>query len=250
MNFTIIGAGKVGTTIALLLKDYFVFDHFISRTKKNRYEELVGKEILTNYVIINSDIIFLTVPDDKIKEVAQNLKIEGNPLIIHFSGALPASEISLNYDLLSVHPMMSIIYPEIAKDKIKEHFITIEGKKEAVERFKPFIKYFTNNYMYVNKDEKVAFHLAAVLTNNFPTILISIATKILKDLPKEKALSIILPLLNDSFENLNYKRELSLTGPLVRKDEKTIQKHLSIIKDDKITDIYNSFSDYFKDNIE
>ncbi len=249
-SFTIVGAGKVGTTIALLLNKKLKFDYFIDRLVNQEYENLTNKKITTINPIINSDLIFITVPDNYIKSVAQELKIEGDPLIIHFSGALPASEISLDYDKLSLHPMMSIAYPKIAAQDFKNHFITLQGEKRAIDRFKPFISLFSDNYLFVTEEEKIKYHLAAVFSNNFSTILTSIATKLLQNdnISQEKALEIVLPLLNDSFKNLNYQKDLknSLTGPLVRKDSKTIEKHLSILKDNDAKDIYSSFKNYFE----
>nr|HMT29675.1 DUF2520 domain-containing protein [Bacteroidia bacterium] len=90
----------------------------------------------------------------------------------------------------------------------------------------------------LNSKERAELHLAAVFTNNFTNHLIGISQDILEKihLPVELLEQLAHSTIKNAFLSDPVK---SQTGPAVRNDKKTINKHLDLLKKDKSRqDIY------------
>jgi len=80
--------------------------------------------------------------------------------------------------------------------------------------------------------EKPLYHLALSISSNFLIILLYEVKKLLTaaGLEEEAILEILTPLLNKTLQNVkSLGLEPSLTGPVVRGDLKTVEKHLAVI---------------------
>ena len=86
----------------------------------------------------------------------------------------------------------------------------------------------------MNDEQKSIAHVSAVFANNFSNHLFAIAEKLLEN--QQIPFEIMMPLIKNMVEKLNnHSAAENQTGPAIRKDEKTIQKHLSLLtNDDKI----------------
>ncbi|MBK9012867.1 MAG: DUF2520 domain-containing protein [Saprospiraceae bacterium] len=88
-----------------------------------------------------------------------------------------------------------------------------------------------SDHVYCINDEKRAtLHLAAVFVNNFTNHLFSIGEIILK--PADLPFEMLLPLIRETVTKLDDGPPAAMqTGPAVRHDEATIQRHLRQLKD-------------------
>ncbi len=98
-------------------------------------------------------------------------------------------------------------------------------------------------------EQKSILHVAAVFANNFSNHMLTLAEKICNEhqLPFE----ILKPLILETFSKaiLSGPKD-SQTGPAVRGDQKTIEKHLSLLNDHpQLRDLYLMISNSIKSMI-
>lgn len=100
-----------------------------------------------------------------------------------------------------------------------------------------FMRTLGNKFFIRGKETSSIYHLANVFVSNLTLSLISIGTNYLKKLGlnEEEALNAIKPLIQGNIDSIINKGFVnSLTGPILRGDISTIEKHLSVLeKEDK-----------------
>ena len=213
--YLIIGDGKLAKHLAKYFQLSDIPFNQWKRKDKSKLENLSR----------NSEKILLAISDDSIIPVAK--KFSGF-LVIHFSGVLSTKFAE------SAHPLFTFsnnLY------QLKEYqnipFIT-EIKRMNFKDLFPELK----NLSYeIDKKDKESYHAWASMVGNFSSFLISEYKKVITDL--ELPTEILEPYLYKIVEN-SIKETDALTGPIIRGDQKTIDKHLQTIEMDFIP-IYNSF---------
>jgi len=257
-SFTIIGLGKVGKTFATIFKEKLKLelDYIIDNNLEidNFLNTKISRDIPKK---IDSDLIIISTPDDKIEEIINLLNseyvIKKDVIFLHFSGA---AYIKLDKNIISIHPMMSFTNYKNDLNRLSSHYFTLQSDKyEITELFIPLIKQISDNFMVIDGDSKKYFHLASVMINNFSTALIKSSVEVIKklDIPEKEALNMLLPLFEDVFINIKDNKDIngSLTGPILRKDKKTIELHQQLLKNNNLNDenkIYNVFFEYIIKN--
>jgi predicted short-subunit dehydrogenase-like oxidoreductase (DUF2520 family) len=87
--------------------------------------------------------------------------------------------------------------------------------------------------LYIPPGEKARYHAAAVFASNFPTVLMCLAEELLREvgIAREVAGPALHPLFASAVENLRGGAGASaLTGPIVRGDVDTVQRHLLALR--------------------
>ncbi len=178
--------------------------------------------------------ILLAINDSSIEEFIRQNET-GDKTWIHFSGALKT-------DLAcSVHPLMTFSDKLYELDFYKSiPFITIKGKPT----FKELFPELPNPSYQIEYSQKTFYHAWCSVAGNFTSILWSEFFKTLENsLGIDK--SAAYPYLQKIKENLITAKE-PLTGPLARGDASTIQKHMLALERDAISNVYQSFIEYYK----
>lgn len=240
MKIGIIGAGRVGFSFGKYLVNHnYDLIGYYSRTKKNA----IDAAIFTNtecYESLNElvkicDILFLTVNDDSIKDIVNDLKKIDvkDKIICHTSGALSSDIIDINDTFnYSIHPIMAFPDKYSSYISLEDAHFTIEGNKKYISYFLEMFK----NVKIIKTENKELYHaMSSLASNNINGLLYLI------DLELKK-----IDLSFDDFKDLFFKNasninELgyynSLTGPIERNDLNTIKKHVNALSLD-IRDIY------------
>lgn len=199
-------------------------------------------------IVLDADLYFLAVSDDAIEPVADRL----NPIMpaeaigVHCSGSLgldvlpfkrkagfyPLQSFSENHDVTWRWIPLVITTPD-------EDIWTLLDEIAA--------KLSTSVYRMTD-EQKSNLHVAAVFANNFSNHMLTLAENICKShqLPFE----ILKPLILETFSKaiLSGPRE-SQTGPAIRKDEKTIEKHLRLLADyPEMRIIYQAITNSIREN--
>ena len=147
MKIGIIGAGKVGTSLAVVLKKKGFHIVAVSDTAEaslKTAEKYLGKDVLYTQnnmdVVGASDAIAITTQDRVIQDVAAEInakaeRLDGK-LIFHTSGADPSS-VLMPLDekgafLGSLHPLQTFPDIDSAIGVLQDTCIFIEGDKDAV----------------------------------------------------------------------------------------------------------------------
>lgn len=230
-HYLLIGSGRLARHLA----SYFKSKNLAFDTWSRKSSDSVS---LSEY-LEHSDIVLLAISDQAISTFYEDL-IKTSPHLeekiwVHFSGALSHPKI------LSFHPLMSFgpdLYDLSTYQNIP--FVTENSKN-------PFAQVFPQleNPSYVISPEKKAlYHSYCVMSGNFTQLLWwmveeSFSTDL--GLPPKT----LLPYKTQIFANALKGSRQALTGPLVRNDQETIQKHLSALPLEQ-AELYRQFVSLFK----
>ncbi len=254
MKIGIIGAGKVGTAFGLYLKQKGInLIGFYSKTEKSAQkaaQKTNTKVMSLNQLVAISELIIIATPDGEIKKVCDNIA-EANLFtkkhtVVHMSGAL-TSDILNNARLkgasiYSLHPMQSFAEIDKSVEDIKNTFLTMEGQGDNT-LILDLLKTLGNPYIEIQSNQKVLYHAAACVASNYLVTLTGMAAEILQKIGFEQqdSLNLLLPLMEGTLKNIGkIGVNNALTGPIVRGDKGTVEKHLETLKiDGEIKELYS-----------
>ena len=245
MKIGIIGAGKVGTSLAAVLKRKGFHITGVSDTAEaslKTAERYLGKDVLYTQnnmdVVGAADAIAITTQDRVIQDVAAEINANAErldkKLIFHTSGADPSSVLMpLNEKgafLGSLHPLQTFPDIDSAIGVLQDTCIFVEGDKNAV----PLLRHLGDHigakvYTIAGKD-KVLYHLSAVFVCNLLSALFYSGKGLMDKINID--FEPFLPIIKATLNNIEKKGPLAaLTGPIVRGDVKTVKAHLASIED-------------------
>ncbi len=250
MKIGIIGAGKVGTALAIIFARngfnvLIASKHRGSANEAARISRAKSAEILD---AAKADIVVLSVPDMEIVNAAKTIQpvVHKNRVVLHLSGSLPYDIIQfLNSYTGALHPLKSFADPINSAKTIKNTLFTFDGDNAAFDILLPLIKKIGCKLVRINSADKPLYHLAAVLTSNYTVTLFDISEHILRHIgfSKGEAKEALMSLLKGVIYNIETKDAKSaLTGPILRGDSNTVKLHIQNITDENIKTIYKSLA--------
>jgi predicted short-subunit dehydrogenase-like oxidoreductase (DUF2520 family) len=241
-----IGAGKVGTALAALLHARGVAVSGVSgRTLVDgrhmalsaRLDPAAAREIADT--VAASTIVFLTVPDDAIDPLCEEIARAGGwrpgQGVVHCSGALPSSILLPAKEagalIASFHPLQAFANLDAALAHMPGSTFALEGDAALVELLDGFVQALGGTSLRLTANEKVLYHAAAVIASNYTVTLAALASELLVSegiAPDvNTGLRYLMPLLKGTVDNLEaLGLPDALTGPLVRGDVGTVSRHL------------------------
>ncbi len=192
-----------------------------------------------------SDLYILAVTDRSIEKIMMDWPEQlKNSLGVHTSGSVGLDSIR------RFHAHAGVFYPlqtfsKAEKVKFKKIPICIEaGQKEDEEKLLKFGRVLSSDVRSLNSEQRRIAHLSAVFANNFTNYMYAIAAEILKnhDLPFDLIKPLIKKTANKQKKQDNPFRVQ--TGPAIRQDYGTIEKHLEMLKiKPDFQEIYELLSD-------
>ncbi|MFA6276117.1 MAG: DUF2520 domain-containing protein [Pedobacter sp.] len=249
MKVVIIGAGNVATHLAKAL-----FSANVQVTQVWSYHYNNGK-ILADQVNAtaienlsaldkNADICLISVKDDAIAEIAQQL-IDFKGVIAHTSG-------SVNMDILAGSANYGVFYPLQTFSKDKElSFATIplcvEANNDATLQFlKKLANKLSTRVVEINSEKRKILHLAAVFACNFTNHFYALAEEVLT--ANQLEFDILRPLITETAAKVQQALPLAVqTGPAIRSDEQTLKKHEELLlQQPQLLEIYKIVSESIK----
>lgn len=200
-------------------------------------------EEIQNY-LQKSTHIWLAISDSAIESFYQSYakstvkSAKVNPTWVHFSGAHNSKYI------YSAHPLMTFSNTLLSVSEWENvHFVVSPPASEENRTdltLSDLLPGVANSWSYLPAEKKAFYHALCVIAGNFPIILWSeVLVQFQKlSLPKE-ALDVYLDRII-----LNFKNEgaAALTGPIVRKDIKTIEENMKSLEASSLKDIYEAFT--------
>lgn len=234
MKLNLIGCGNVGQTILRRLADSGLYD--IQDVYGPRPERVAramgflgqGRACRTLDEMRPADVWFLTVPDTRIAEVADDLARvapKGPAVAIHCSGFLPASEMAslraLGWTLASAHPALSFADPAVSVHQFAGVHCGLEGDPAAIEIAGRLMQDAGAQVFDIRPGGKALYHAAAVFSSNFTVVLQAIAREAWAEagVPAEIVGNLNAALLKAASENaLAMGPQAALTGPAARGD--------------------------------
>lgn len=185
-----------------------------------------------------ADLVLLAVPDDAIARLDAAVPWQAGQLVVHLSGARGASALAhaaaAGAAVAALHPLM--IFPRPALDAAAA-LARLAGCTWALDTSEPrasdqlemLVAALGGRVVRLREDDRVPYHLAAVLASNYVVALLGAAVALWQDfgVAPPAALDALLPLLRASVENLAaLGPAAALAGPVARGDASTIAAHL------------------------
>jgi predicted short-subunit dehydrogenase-like oxidoreductase (DUF2520 family) len=245
-SVALVGPGNLGTALALTLTTAGYSVKFVAvkpSRARDRGVKALAKRIKAQLVILgsqrlDSNIVWLTVPDDSIAEVARSLATSQDwkgRYVFHSSGALTSDELvplrKQGARIASVHPMMTFVRG--AAPKIAGVSFALEGDAAAVRVARAVVEDLGAKAFVIKKENKVLYHVFGSFASPLVIALMVAMEKVGKaaGIRQRDVTSIISPLLRQTWGNYLTKGAASaFSGPLVRGDVATVRKHLSELK--------------------
>ncbi len=244
-GFTVIGTGRLGTALASRLhhKRYRVHSLFNrSEASCRKLAEETGTRLYGTFPEERNqlgDLVFLAVPDDQIAVVAKKLAdrfpdLSGSAWV-HTSGATPADVLRPLADcgasVAAFHPVQTF-HKKNRESAFDRCFVTLQGDPDLCGELKHVVQVLGARPLVVDEQQKMAIHLAAVLVCNYYAALFFGAQKVLKEHHVEvRSRELFGPIVTQTVDALlNAPPDEVLTGPVVRGDTGSIEKHLSLLK--------------------
>lgn len=241
IRIVLIGAGNV----AQHLYKAFLKNETVEVIKcYNRKKRLLDKKQPINQVTDNieiikqtlADVYIVSISDDAIATVTNTLDFE-NKLIVHTSGSVPMKMISKTKRKGVFYPLQTFTAEKEMNYRTIPFCLEAENKQdfEILHRMATAI---SDKVFEINSEQRQTLHVAAVFVNNFTNYLFGIAEQICDD--QQIPFEILHPLIKETahkIQELSPKK--SQTGPAIRDDHQTIQRHLGLLNDQNFKNIYN-----------
>lgn len=246
MKVGFIGAGKVGTALGIFFKHHrLTLSGYLSRSEISSQCAAKVTDSAVFYDLPSfaaaSEVIFITTGDDQISAVINQLLqtacLTKHHTLIHTSGALSTDLfdplLTSGCGLCSLHPIMSFSDPLTASKNLKQTVFTLEGNQQGRIAAQKILAITGNPYSVIDKNDKVLYHAAACILSNYLVTLIDSGFELLKTtgIAEDEIIRAFMPLITATLGNIEKSGTVNaLTGPLVRGDENTINKHIKALK--------------------
>ncbi|MDB2389420.1 DUF2520 domain-containing protein [Flavobacteriaceae bacterium] len=191
-----------------------------------------------------ADLYIAAISDDAIANLSQNLP--DDIFLVHTSG-------TVGMDVLSKQSKRGVFYPlqsfsknhEVGFDQIP---ICLESNDaETMLVLEKVAHKLSKKVVQIDSAQRLELHFGAVLVNNFTNHLYALSQKHLKN--KGMAFDLLHPLIEETTRKaMSIGADAAQTGPAKRGDFKTIERHMSLIEDQKLKEIYNLLSDSIREH--
>lgn len=242
IKILLVGTGNVATQLAKNLDvEKYQINQIFSRNKKNA-EPLI--EFLNCHwsndpkKIMPSDMTIIAISDDNIKSVLPLL-----PKIptMHTSGSIDMKILDEYFDNYGVFYPLQTFKKNTAINLNNTPFLIEGNNKDIEENIFELASSFSNKVYKINSSSRLKIHLSAVFACNFSNHMMVLGKKISEE--SNFDFSLLLPLIQKTFSQIDNNPLKLQTGPAVREDKKVMNKHLEIIEDENIKLIYKLISE-------
>ncbi|HYF30540.1 MAG TPA: DUF2520 domain-containing protein [Chitinophagaceae bacterium] len=231
MKVVIIGSGNTATVLGRKIKGS---DHIILQVT-GRNEATVhalaadlGCSANTNAAHIDrsADIYIVAIADKALPRLHQWLQLD-KKMVVHTAAAVSKDvlrDLSRNY---------GVLYPLQTLRKEQQHipeipFLVDGNTADDLALVQDFARSLSDKVWVAGDQERLKMHVAAVFASNFTNHLYGLADGFCKQ--EDIDFLLLLPLIEETARRLQeLSPQASQTGPAIRHDAETIQKHLQVL---------------------
>jgi len=244
MNVSVVGAGRVGTAMAVLLDRA---GHRVAALSGRETSRGRAARFLPDAAFLDpedaaraGDLVLIAVPDDAIEAMATRLTDAGafrpGQWVAHVSGAIGlhalAAARAAGAGRLAIHPLQTFPDVEGALDRIPGSTLAITAEDEEGYLLGERLAHDLGTEPFRLEDAKrPLYHAAAVFASNYLVVTAAIAEELFRDAGVPDPGRAMLPLQRASLDNVERLGAAeALTGPAVRGDADTIDRNLSALR--------------------
>jgi len=238
IKFAVVGAGRVGVTLGVLLKragHKVVGCSARSASSLERAARWLGCPGTTApaHAVDGADAVIVSVPDDALEAVAAKLKstIKAGTYVIHTAGSFGVAPLSLLADLgaitLAAHPLQSIPDVEAGVARVPGSWFGVTCSDDLKTWAGSFVESMGGRPLWIAEGDRTLYHAAAVIASNYLVVLAALV--------QETGLEVgpYIPLMQGTLSNVSAMGPaIALTGPVARGDVGTVSRHLAALPED------------------
>ncbi|MGB8190400.1 MAG: DUF2520 domain-containing protein [Chitinophagaceae bacterium] len=231
MRVVIIGSGNTATVLGRKIK---ASDHSILQvTGRNEVavtalaNELASKPNTDPHSIdLAADLYVIAIADSALPQLHEWLQLD-KKTVVHTAAAVSKDvlqKISRNY---------GVLYPLQTLRKEQQHlpeipFLVDGNTADDLALIEDFARTLSPDVLIADDALRLRVHVAAVFVNNFTNHLYALAQEFCKK--EQLDFSLLQPLIDETAQRLHtLSPGDSQTGPAVRNDRATIEKHLEVL---------------------
>lgn len=252
-----IGSGNLAWHLAPALDNAGFVVREVFSQNPNHAEALTGRlyqaevKATLDFSTSDSKFFIVAVTDDAIGDVAREIILPEDAILVHTSGSQPLSQLQF-----AATQNTGVLYPlqTFSKSKkidFKDVPIFVESNTPEAEAALLLIaKSISKEVHKIGSEERRALHVAAVFASNFSNHMLTIAKKIMQQ--NNIDYNWLKPLITESInKSMMVGPEEAQTGPARRGDLETLDKHLELLNQNpSLAGIYKMISQHIIDQYQ
>jgi predicted short-subunit dehydrogenase-like oxidoreductase (DUF2520 family) len=240
----IVGPGRLGQAMGRLLLAAGVPVRFVAARqllRANKAVQFIGGGLaltLKDRQLAEAGAVLMTTSDAAIEPVARRLakysKNWSGKIVLHTCGSLAASVLDpfkqRGAAVGSLHPYQTIPSPSAGARNLSGCYWAVEGDRPAVAVARRWVKLLDGKAFAITPEFKPLYHLSAFLVCPTTVTLMDCSERLLLEtgVPKKMIRPMLGRFVSETVNNfVESGGRKSLTGPAVRGDWSTLQRHIA-----------------------
>ncbi|QWW20777.1 DUF2520 domain-containing protein [Schaalia sp. 19OD2882] len=238
----VIGMGHVGPVIASALR---AVGHGIcavsasSAASLERAETMLpGVPVLPpDQVVAASDLVFLAVPDDRIRPLVDGLASLGawkrGQLVVHLSGAhgtdILDGAAQCGAIPLAIHPAMTFTGTSMDVARLEGTPFAVTASPMVLPIAQALVVEMGGEPVEVAEGDRIAYHAGLAHGANFLTVIVLQALETLRQAGIDQPGGFVEPLFRAALDRALREGTAAISGPVPRGDAGTVAEHVSAL---------------------
>ncbi len=251
MKVVIIGSGNTATVLGRRIA--FAEHEIIEVVSKNEtHAKILADELQCDYsnsfinISDQADFYLIAVSDNALPGLIKEFSLQ-NKLVVHTAGSVSKNilqPVTKNYGVL--YPLQTL-RKEI-KTIFEIPFLTDANSEDALTIINDFAGTISDNVQFADDDARLKLHVAATIVNNFGNHLFALTEDYCNG--QKVDFRLLLPLIEETAMRIKqFSPSQMQTGPAIRHDVETIQKHLLLLENfPELKKLYQIFTESIRQN--
>jgi predicted short-subunit dehydrogenase-like oxidoreductase (DUF2520 family) len=258
LKVALVGPGRLGQALGRLLADRGVSIYFVAAQRieaARRAASFIGQGaavLISDPKVREADIFLIATSDDAIASLKlpepDSHSSRQRPILVHTAGSLPSAILHQVVKgpaaVASMHPYQTVPSPDAGLHSLRGCFWALEGDAAAVRLLRKWVKLLDGVAFQVPSNAKPLYHLSAFLSCPTIVTLMAESAKLLElaGVPERIARPMLSRFVAETARNFESLGSRALTGPAVRGDMATTQRHLEVLRniDPAFVQVYRS----------
>lgn len=248
MKIIFIGSGNVATHMSMAMKKAgHVITQVYSRNIDNAdaLATILSCEATDNVdnVSRNADVYVFSVKDDALEGLIEKIcPMVPDAICLHTAGSMPMDVFkgkAQHYGVL--YPMQTFSRSRAVNFGEVPCFIEASDN-DTQNSIAKLAQSITESVRVLSSEKRKSLHLAAVFACNFTNHCYHLAERVLEEAGID--FSLYLPLIDETARKVHeLSPKAAQTGPAVRYDENVINRHIAMLTDERMKEIYRIMSE-------
>lgn len=231
MKVVLVGSGNVATILSKLIHSK---QHQIVQvlSRNENHAKALATTFQCKYGSFKSsayepaDIYILAITDTALYHLDQYVHLQ-NKVVVHTAGSVSKDvlkNVSHNYGI--IYPLQSLVKDGEEAPEIP--FLIDGNSPDTITFIQEFAQSLSPQVSFAGDEERLKYHVAAVLVNNFTNHMLAMADEFceVENIDFKK----LLPLIDETVRRVKtHTPEQVQTGPAIREDIYTLGKHLQVL---------------------